>query len=179
VCNALFDLRHFGNPLGSLGNWKSFLQRIDGVHEVIAARCHDPCENRISGVRLVGYAGTFLFGRNVAIEQLGVAMEFADHLPDQGRFALCSRMRIKMTLAFHRVLQNSPGSLRIAVRPGTLAGLRKKLARARHAGSTPAALRALKGEMLDELRSFFEELRYRFIWRPNPSLEGPFTDAEP
>jgi len=32
--------------------------------------------------------------------------------------------------------------------------------------------------MLDEIRSFFEELRYPFSWRPNPSQEGPFTDTE-
>jgi hypothetical protein len=32
--------------------------------------------------------------------------------------------------------------------------------------------------MLEEIRSFFEALRYPFSWRANPSLERPFTDNE-
>jgi hypothetical protein len=32
--------------------------------------------------------------------------------------------------------------------------------------------------MLDEIRSFFEALHYRFSWRANPSLARPLTDRE-
>ena len=61
-----FSSCQFGNAL-TLVQRKSFLQLIDRVHKIIAARCKAPREDRIGGVGSVKYPDAVFFDGNVGI----------------------------------------------------------------------------------------------------------------
>jgi hypothetical protein len=139
---AGFSLCQFGDRLSRLVQCrKPLFERSDSVPKIVAARCENPRENRIGGVGSVKYPGAFLFGSNVAIEQLDNAIEIADHLPDLYRLSLRGFASIKMTLVSHWVLQNDPNSQRSARAPWILGRNRKNSAKgsaAQHSGEAGA-----------------------------------------
>jgi hypothetical protein len=137
-----FSLCQFGDRLSRLVQCrKPLFERSDSVPKIVAARCENPRENRIGGVGSVKYPGAFLFGSNVAIEQLDDAIEIADHLSDLYRLSLRGFASIKMTLVSHWVLQNDPDSQRSARAPWILGRNRKNSAKgsaAQHSGEAGA-----------------------------------------
>jgi hypothetical protein len=81
---------------------KALFKHSDSAPEIVSTRCQCSGEDRIGRVGAVKYAGTFLFGGDVALKETDGAIKVVHHSPDHRGFSKRSCIRnLKMTLVFH------------------------------------------------------------------------------
>jgi hypothetical protein len=105
--SAAFSLKEGANCTST---WEAFIQRIDGLEQIIAPRGESFCEDRVGGIGAVKHLEAMFFTGNVCIEQPNPPVELVDHVDNLRCLSFRSRARIKMTLVFHGMLQNKPSS---------------------------------------------------------------------
>ena len=87
---------------GCFNRRKALFKHSHSAPEILSTRCQCSGEHRIGRVGAVKYAGTFLFGGDVALKEPDGAIKVVHNAPDHRGFSKRSCIRnLKMTLVFH------------------------------------------------------------------------------